>query len=205
MGELVRRPGRPLKLLDDQVRERLLQAVEHGVPVDTAAHYVGISPRTFYRWAERGRRAEEQAADGRDGDPGEAAYRQFWQDLTRARAKGEIFAADVLHRLIAGGYPLRSRTRRYRDPATGQIVEETETDIAQPNLRAVIFYLERRHPETWGRHTAPDPALSEAAPGPGQADDGLIAFAARVRAARQRLETARQELQQTPDTATASP
>jgi hypothetical protein len=102
--------------------------------------------------------------------------------VTRAHAQGQIFNVALLRKIAEGGYVTKTRTRRMRDPVTGDLVEETETDLAPPDLRAVIWYLERRHRETFGKAVE----LEVSGPGGGPVEmsggpvGGLEALAARV-------------------------
>lgn len=187
MSDDAREPGRPLKLLDDEVRDRLIEAIGYGTTIEDAAVAAGISPRTYYRWMRRGEKAAQAVVNGEDPDPADEPFWQFWQSAMRAHARGGAINAALLRKIAEGGYAVRTRTRRYRDPATGQVVEETETDLAPPNLRAVIFYLERRHPRTWGRNASsfwgPDGGVEA-----DEVSPGLVEFAERVRRERERYE-----------------
>ncbi|TDD67821.1 hypothetical protein [Actinomadura rubrisoli] len=143
-----------MKLLDDELRERLVEAIGYGTTIEDAAVAAGISPRTYYRWMRRGETAAQAVVNGEEPEPADEPFWQFWQSAMRAHARGGVINAALLRKIAEGGYAVKTRTRRYRDPATGQVVEETETELAPPNLRAVIFYLERRHPQTWGRNAS---------------------------------------------------
>lgn len=67
--------ARPSKL-DEVTAMRLVQAVEKGLPRDTAAKLARIHPATFYDWMARGR-------------AGEATYSEFSERIKAAEAKGE--------------------------------------------------------------------------------------------------------------------
>ncbi|MFC6883442.1 hypothetical protein [Actinomadura yumaensis] len=186
------RPGRPLKLLDDEVREQLLEAISHGATIESAVAAAGIGVTTFYRWMERGEQALQSLQDGEEPKPSEEPFREFREAVTRAHARGEVFNADLLRKIAVGGFVVKTRTKRYRDPASGQVVEEREDDIAPPDLRAVTFYLERRHGGSWGKASA----LEVSGPGGGPVEvaggAGLAALAERVA---ESLEEYRAELE----------
>jgi hypothetical protein len=184
------RTGRPLKLLNDELRERLLDAVARGMSHTDAARAAGVDRVTFQRWLARGRDAADQLDDGAGDIPdSERPYLEFYEALTRAHARGQDQAAELLNKVMTGGYVLKTRTRRYRDPATGHVIEETEDDIAPPDLKGITFYLERRHAATWGRG-AEQVELSGPGGGPVEmtSDANLMAVAERVHAARLALE-----------------
>jgi hypothetical protein len=175
-------PGRPLKLLDDQVRQRLLEAISHGATIDSAVSAAGIAESTFHSWTARGREAAATLQETGELPDTERPFLEFLESVTRAHARGEVFNAALLRKIAEGGYVVKSRTKRYRDPATGQVVEEREDDIAPPDLRAVQLYLERRHPEGWGRTSTA--ALEVSGPGGGPVEvsetSGLAELAERV-------------------------
>lgn len=67
--------ARPCKL-DDLTAQRLVAAVEKGLPRDTAAKLARIHPATFFEWLKR----------GRNGEPG---FVEFHDRVKEAEAKGE--------------------------------------------------------------------------------------------------------------------
>lgn len=77
-------PGRSLKLkhlLSDEnqhVYRKLLLFIEKGVYDYVVAEALGISQTTFYRWLREGSYAKS------------GLKRQFWQDVTQARAKARL-------------------------------------------------------------------------------------------------------------------
>lgn len=59
------RTGRPPRLLEETVRERLLAGIAAGMTHHAAAVYAGIHQATFYRWMARGRREFAETLRGR--------------------------------------------------------------------------------------------------------------------------------------------
>ncbi|MFG2004831.1 hypothetical protein ACGFNU_37355 [Spirillospora sp. NPDC048911] len=175
------RIGRPLRLLNDDVRDQLLEAISHGATIESAVAAASISTTTYYRWMERGQDALDTLQETGELDPAEEPFREFREAATRAHAQGEVFNAALLRKIAEGGYVVKTRTKRYRDAASGQVVEETEVDLAPPDLRAVTFYLERRHPDGWGK-TVEQLEVSgpEGGPIPMVGPGGLAPSAARV-------------------------
>ena len=69
--------GQPLKLNDNIIVARLIEAVSKGHTQDMAAHYAGIDPSTLYRWINLGRQ-------------GEQPYRAFYRKFQKAKAQGAL-------------------------------------------------------------------------------------------------------------------
>ncbi|TMR03389.1 hypothetical protein ETD83_10800 [Actinomadura soli] len=104
----------------------------------------------------------------------EEPFREFCEAVTRAHAHGQHANVSRIDRAAEGGYVVRRRTRRYRDPASGQVVEEREDDLAPPDWRAAAWLLERRHHEGLARPShlqvsGPDGGPVEMAETPGLA------------------------------------
>jgi hypothetical protein len=176
-------PGRPLKLLADDIRDQLLEAIAYGATFTAAAEYAGIGERTYYRWARRAQEAEETLGEAGELPDTEQPFWQFWQELKRAHARGQFANVRRIDRVAEGGYVVKTRTRRMRDPGSGDLMEETETDLAPPDWRASAWILERRHPDGFGKAAM---ELEISGPGggpvemPGGPVGGLEALAARV-------------------------
>ncbi|OEJ21011.1 hypothetical protein [Streptomyces subrutilus] len=142
--------GRP-RLLSDEVEARLVAASRTGVAVELAAEMAGISRRTFLAWMARGR-AEAEARDaGEDADQGEDEYVALYEKVRTARATAATRAMANIRRVADGGIVTKVTTRKFRDPETGQIVEETTEDRTAPDWRADAWYLERQHREHYGK------------------------------------------------------
>jgi DNA-directed RNA polymerase specialized sigma24 family protein len=50
--------GRPTKLLDDAMRETVLEAIRHGATIEAACTAAGITSATYRNWMSRGREAQ---------------------------------------------------------------------------------------------------------------------------------------------------
>ncbi len=74
--------GRPSKL-DDLTAQRIVAAVEKGLPRDTAAKLARIAPTTLYKYLRLGR-------------AGDSEYAQFAQRVKEAEAKGEAELLGIL-------------------------------------------------------------------------------------------------------------
>lgn len=142
--------GRP-RLLSDEVEARLVAASRTGVAVELAAEMAGISRRTFLAWMARGRTEAEARDAGEGSDPGEDEYVVLYEKVRTARATAATRAMANIRRVADGGIVTKVTTRKFRDPETGQIVEETTEDRTAPDWRADAWYLERQHREHYGR------------------------------------------------------
>ena len=74
------------------VQKKIVHAVSTGNVEETAAEYAGISPRTFYRWMQNGKTAEE-------GSP----LWQFRQAILHARMEAEMRHLKIVELAAEGG------------------------------------------------------------------------------------------------------
>ncbi|MFH8466070.1 hypothetical protein [Streptomyces sp. NPDC017991] len=68
--------------------------------------------------------------------------------MAAARAMANV------RRVADGGIVTKVTTRKFRDPETGQIVEEVTEDRTPPDWRADAWYLERQHRHHYGKDAA---------------------------------------------------
>lgn len=128
------RMGRPTKLSAD-LKERLIGALRSGAPNETAAGFAGIAESTFYAWLAR-------AQDDLKNNPEIATdYTEFQEAVEKAQAEAEIEKLLIINN-AAKGKP----TTEGAPGTAGQ-------------WQAAAWFLERRHPERYGRRivTIPDP------------------------------------------------
>jgi len=127
--------GRPGKLTPE-LQKKICEYIAAGNYLVTACQAVGIDKATYLHWLER---AEAESENGG------GHYRDFLIAVKEAEAKQE---AAIVDRLIdASGPGMRKRVTR--TDAEGNIsVEEVETG---GEWLAAATYLERRHPERYGR------------------------------------------------------
>lgn len=82
--------GRPADIGNADIVQELLEAVDNGNYIETAAELAGISKTTIYEWLKR-------------GEAGETPYKSFANALKRASARAE--AAEVTKVREAGNDP----------------------------------------------------------------------------------------------------
>ncbi|MFK0290712.1 hypothetical protein ACIQU6_09565 [Streptomyces sp. NPDC090442] len=145
--------GRP-SLLSEEVEARIIAASRSGIAVELAAEAAGISSATYRRWMARGRTEAAAREDGQKPNPEEAPYVELFEKVRTARAMAAARAMANIRRVADGGIVTKVTTRRFRDSATGQIVEEVTEDRTAPDWRADAWYLERQHHHHYGKDAA---------------------------------------------------
>ena len=129
--------GRPTKL-DDTVIVQLAEIVGSGSYLTTACGIVGIDPFTYRTWLERGSIEQEKGL--------ETLYTRFVAAIKRAESDNEHRIAQSVIEASQGGQVIKTTTTRRKDGSS-----TTEEVTAQPQWLAGMTYLERRHPDRWGR------------------------------------------------------
>lgn len=102
--------GRRPLLLKPNVVADIANGVSGGIFPHVAAGMAGVSQRTYYRYMERGREADEtyEPEQASDVPSAERPYWQFWHALTHARAvarasaENRVFISDPLRWLKEG-------------------------------------------------------------------------------------------------------
>ncbi|MFJ2225510.1 hypothetical protein ACIOFY_36410 [Streptomyces anulatus] len=172
-----RRPARPNgrpALLSEEVEGRLVAASRTGVAVELAAEMAGVSRSSFLGWMRRGRVELEAREAGETPDPAEDEYAALYIKVRTARAMAAARAMANLRRVADGGIVTKVTTRRFRDPVTGEIVEETIEDRTPPDWRADAWYLERQHREHYGKEATVAVEITGLGGGPvGEEDPGV--------------------------------
>ena len=113
--------GRPTKLTDE-IQQKILQALAAGNYQDTAAAYAGISTSTFYNWLERGKTERVRISAGEKPKKTEEPYVEFVDAIESARAQAEVRSVALIQKAANDG-----------------------------TWQAAAWYLERSHPQRWGR------------------------------------------------------
>ncbi|GHF33832.1 hypothetical protein GCM10010218_13690 [Streptomyces mashuensis] len=145
--------GRPT-LLSEEVESRIIAASRTGIAVELAAEAAGISSATYHRWMARGRAEVAAREDGQAPNRDEDPYVELFEKVRTARAMAGARAMANIRRVADGGIVTKVTTRKFRDPETGQIVEEVTEDRTAPDWRADAWYLERQHRHHYGKDAA---------------------------------------------------
>ncbi|WP_030777706.1 hypothetical protein [Streptomyces sp. NRRL S-920] len=145
--------GRP-SLLSEEVEGRIIAASRTGIAVELAAEAAGISSATYHRWMARGRAEVAAREDGQAPNRDEDPYVELFEKVRTARAMAGARAMANIRRVADGGIVTKVTTRKFRDPETGQIVEEITEDRTAPDWRADAWYLERQHRTHYGKDAA---------------------------------------------------
>lgn len=178
--------------LTEEVESRLLKAVRAGTPQREAVRHAGVGERTFYTWMSRGEAEQARQDDGAPANPEEEPYRQFRQRVLRARADTAVGGVALIQSVARGGAVIRETKRRYRDPTSGEMVEETEVQRTAPDWRAAAWLLERSFRADFGRGPV---EVTGPGGGPVQVSEPSLAeLAARIRANVAELAPERPEL-----------
>ena len=144
-----RRPRLTAELAKD-----IVALVEAGNYVETAAKAHGIGRSTMWEWLQKGAEATRALAAGEHLPERARGYADFADALTRARARAEVNAIEVVRRVMQGGHlieetPLVTRDGRLVRDESGQILYSRR--YAQPDGRLALEYAARSAPERWGR------------------------------------------------------
>lgn len=159
------RTGRPSKLTP-AVQGLIVEALERGNYVDTAAEYAGVHRATVFRWLQEG--AEPDAP---------AALRDFHDAVSRARAHAEHRMVEIVNRTAEGGQLLSEIVRTGPDGT-----EEVEKRYAPPDGRLALEFLGRAHPTRWGRRNALEVSGPDGGPVQIMSSDTLAVHADRIAA-----------------------
>ena len=127
----------PASKLTDEVRDKLVRAIEAGNYHEQAAQYAGISKETFYRWR-------------RKGEAGEEPYASLLEELDAAEAKAEVLLTNAVSKAAISDWRAADMQRKRRWPDRwGDRIDVRVMDRAWEELLDVIR--ERADPETYER------------------------------------------------------
>jgi hypothetical protein len=162
-----RRPGRPSKLtsvvhvrqLDDGSSQQVTAAdmivdrLSAGAYREEAARSTGVGKQTLYNWLYAGAQARARLAKGERLTAQERRHAEFLDAVERAEASAIVGDWLTLGRLAAGGLTVTKRSTK-RD-GNGNVVEETvTTETTLPDARVLMWRLERRRPDLFGRRSS---------------------------------------------------
>jgi len=150
MARKKRGRGRPLLVSDPDVEKRFLDAVSSGVPLKHAATYAGMSERTVFNTLSRAEEAAEKRASGVPLAEFDVVAFEFAEKVRRARSMVSVRNVGLIQKAATGGHVLEKTTKRYRDPETGQLVEEESVRHADIDWRAAKWLLEKSFAADFG-------------------------------------------------------
>jgi hypothetical protein len=137
--------------LTPESRDRFLEAVRAGAPLNLAAAHAGFTYAAYARWMALGSAALEAREDGRAYDPAHKPYLEFFEASQRARAAGGMRDFLLVQKAAAGGYVVKETTRKFRGPDGW--VTETEKQLAPVDWKAAAYVLDRTHADTFRKPT----------------------------------------------------
>jgi hypothetical protein len=123
---------------DDEIESEIVVLLEQGAYQSTAAHRVGVNPRTLRRWLQRGRSAWDSEADGGEVEDTERPYLAFAQRCEAAIATAEVDLMARLREAPAGQWQkwMTIMERRWPDHWSLQqrqhLVVESEGPTGEP-------------------------------------------------------------------------
>ena len=122
---------RPTKLTP-KVVEQMVKGVRLGLSYDKVARAAGIHPSTFYRWRERGRKAKR------------GKFRVCCERIDTAEAElGVKYLKAIERSILEERVVTKERVRQLPD---GSIIRDFITERHPPNIKAAMWWLERRSP-----------------------------------------------------------
>jgi hypothetical protein len=135
--------------------QRIVEAMRIGEYVETAAALAGVDKRTVYEWLKVGAQAHD--AVNRQGRTLKSLTQhqkdcmEFSHAVDEAQAAARVEDVATLAELGRGGRKVITTTTK-RDGVDGKVLEHvTRTETTQPDARVLMWRLERRHPDEWGR------------------------------------------------------
>jgi len=127
--------GRPTKLTPE-LQENICKYIAEGNYLSVACQAVGITPVTYSNWLDKAQEEEKN---------GGGMYFSFLCAVKRAEAEQE---ATIVARLVDAAMPGERKRVVRTDDEGKQTIEITETG---GEWLSAATYLERRHPDRWGR------------------------------------------------------
>lgn len=134
--------------------DRIVQCIRMGGYIETAAATAAVSKVSVYEWLKVGATANDR--HHRQGVPlakltaHERRCMEFANAVAEAEALAEMDDVATLAEL-AGPGRTRTTTTMKRDGSGDVLEHTTRTEELDPDARVLMWRLERRHPDRWGR------------------------------------------------------
>jgi len=138
----------PPTKFSDEIKGRILVAIEHGAYMETAAAHAGIAKDTLYRWLKQGARDRD---DGRN-----TQLSEFSMSVDQALAKAELIDLQTISKFAAGFEVVTQKIETVVDKQ-GNVLHtrrQTEERKMRRDWQAAAWKLERRYPSKYGRRVA---------------------------------------------------
>jgi len=129
--------GAKSKLTEARI-QAICKAIEIGMTQERAATLAGISKDTFYRWKSTGEKAKS------------GLYLTFSDSLKKANVVAEVrHLNNILKHAMGGSKIVETRTTTSANGSVTNIITKKE---ALGSWQASAWYLERKHPDMYGRN-----------------------------------------------------
>lgn len=143
--------------------EALAELVRTGLPIKEAAQALGLDWSGAYRCLGDGRVVAGLLWEGRLEPDQLTDYQRaaldYFHLVDAAEAEALAIHTRVIQEAALGGHHVRKRTTRTYN-AKGEETGRTETEeVIPPDLRASVFWTERRRPDLFGRTERREHAL----------------------------------------------
>lgn len=159
------RPGRPTSIdkpatdavgNPTTVADGIVSRIRAGAYLETACAAVDVHSHTAHKWMRTGTNARKRILAGAveydDLTPLEQQCIDFATGIEKAEADWQMRAEAQLEVLCRGGSTIRTVTVR-KDPKGGVIETIEKTEHIPPDPKVIMWRLERRHPDLYGRRT----------------------------------------------------
>lgn len=148
------------------VADQIVQSITAGNYFEQSCAAAGVGKSTGYRWLREGALAARRLEAGGTAKKAkltanDLACMEFWHAVVEAEAMWEVAAVTTLEQLGRGGLTHVTETER-RDPQGKLIDRTTKTETLAPDVRVLLWRLERKFPERYGKRvevttSVPDP------------------------------------------------
>ena len=194
--------GRPSKITQEVTpgsthADVLIEKITMGLHQRAACDLAGINKSTLHRWTLEGSRLTALATQDKLPKPTkeQLALVDFSDRLSKAYAEAEANRLAIIDRIAQGGVKTERTVVKYAtkivdgEPTRVEVERVVHTDTLRPEWTAAAWYLERTHPDKYGKRIELTGAEGSALVPPAQQakalGESLAEFQAGVEAGRQ--------------------